>query len=392
MEGRERLTWQNEGGAKAATEQPVLPVERAASAHPATPDEGAAHPANQPDPEVHDYENGDTSSWAEDPTTGPYPNSAHPATPDEGAAHPAYKAAAEELYLATEKKAAKCIRVASQLLAGISTEASAIEDQALDLMHLSDAALDSTLDRLATMATASEDDDEDDEGESDEEASKKAAEDEALFRRLLAEEGMDDDEDEEDEGKEASADKSATEQILAALAGITSRLDNLESKKAEVEYMDDDAEVESMLQSMLQEEEVEVDTVACGEPMAEMEMEVEDMDPMMDEPEMGEFFEVDDPMGMLDDEIGMDEDEEMMLSSLFASDKLASDDEDDDDEDGEEAEVDEEASKKASQKPRPKKASQGVTRLGGVQKAAGSDLSDLEKLWASAPDVSQVFK
>jgi len=47
--------------------------------------------------------------------------------------------------------------------------------------------------------------------------------------------------------------------------------------------------------------------------------------------------------------------------------------------------------KKASLRPRPKKASTGATRLGGVSKAASSEVNDLSKLWESAPDVSKFF-
>ena len=168
---RQRTTW--DGGDKAGSEQPKLPVENAreASAHPAYPDEGPASPAHtKPDPGEHDYENGDTSSWAEDPTEGPYPNSAHPATPDEGPASPAHKqtetapnqpgdqitnedlgvskAAAHELRAATERKAAKCIRI-SQVLLGPRATVATIENQALAFMDLSDEAITKTLDLLA---------------------------------------------------------------------------------------------------------------------------------------------------------------------------------------------------------------------------------------------------
>ena len=39
----------------------------------------------------------------------------------------------------------------------------------------------------------------------------------------------------------------------------------------------------------------------------------------------------------------------------------------------------------------PKKASTGATRLGGVSKAASSEVNDLSKLWESAPDVSKFY-
>jgi hypothetical protein len=447
MAGRERLTW--DGGTKAAGKQPVLPVERAASAHPATPDEGPAHPANKPDPGEHDYENGDTSSWAEDPTTGPYPDSAHPATPDEGPASPAYKsdgelpanepggaqvtnddlgvtkAAADQLRIAVEKRAAKCVRVATVMLQGFTSDTDTIEHQAFDLMDLPDANLQSTLDRLAKLAEDDEDDEDDKEGckdkkaedEDEDDADKKAADDEddddddddgkkaaddKLLRKLLAEEGMIAAEDEdEDDDKKASADKSALDQVLAELKGISGRLDTIEGKAAmdpdeanlaamlEEEGLTEEGDVESMLREMADAEVV--DEIVEEEPVA---ME----DPIEMDIDMGP---AEDPMGMLDDTVLEDEDE-ALLSSLFADSRLAGDDDDDDDDDDSDDgdddsddgddDGDKEAKKASAQKPRAKKASTGATRLGGVSREAGSDTAELEKLWPTAPDVSDVFK
>jgi hypothetical protein len=50
-----------------------------------------------------------------------------------------------------------------------------------------------------------------------------------------------------------------------------------------------------------------------------------------------------------------------------------------------------EESKKAALRPQPKKASKGAKTLGGVSKAASSEVGDLSKLWESAPDVSRFF-
>jgi hypothetical protein len=444
MSDRQRLTWQD-GGDKAASKQPVLPVERAASAHPAYPDEGAAHPAHQPDPEAHDYENGDTSSWAEDPTTGPYPNSAHPATPDEGSAHPAHKqtemgssvgddqmtnedlgvskAAAHELRAAVERKAAKCIRLATQLLEGISKDASTIEDQALDLMDIPDDALASTLNRLAELTNVA--------SNAPQHGKEAGDDDEALLRRLLAEE-EDEDEGDEEASKKADDRYSALEAKIADLeaklstgfgggnvatgfgGGNVAEVeddDSLLAQMLEEEGMtgeDETDDVEAMLQAMIDQEAMYMDE----EPEA-MEPEPEAMDmEMMDEDSEGmdiDLAPVDDPMGLMGDD-AFDEGDEALLAQLFAEQKLASDDEDDDeddddsddddgdddsDDDGEE-ESDKEEGKKAhsrtaSRKPRPKKASQGATRLGGVTKEASSEIKDLEALWPSAPDVSDVF-
>jgi hypothetical protein len=144
---RRRLTWNG----------------RKASAPPAMPgyQEPSVHPAAYPDPEADAYENGDTSSWAEDPHPGPYPNTFHPALPgtEEPMGHPATdpahyfpagvtKQASRQLRAAMEAKAAKCIRIAQSML-GRKASVSAIEDQALDLMNLTERQIQASLKRLA---------------------------------------------------------------------------------------------------------------------------------------------------------------------------------------------------------------------------------------------------
>ena len=144
---RRRLTW----------------TDRKASAPPAMPgyQEPSIHPAAYPDPEADAYENGDTSSWAEDPHPGPYGNSFHPALPgtDEPMGHPATdpahyfpagvsKQASRQLRAAMEAKASRCIRIAQSML-GRKASVSAIEDQALDLMNLTERQIQAALRRVA---------------------------------------------------------------------------------------------------------------------------------------------------------------------------------------------------------------------------------------------------
>ncbi len=144
---RRRLTWNG----------------RMASAPPAMPgyQEPSVHPAAYPDPEADAYENGDPSSWAEDPHPGPYPNTMHPALPGTEApmGHPATdpahyfpagvsKQASRQLRAAMEVKAAKCIRIAQSML-GRAASVSAIEDQALDLMNLTERQIQAALKRIA---------------------------------------------------------------------------------------------------------------------------------------------------------------------------------------------------------------------------------------------------
>ena len=144
---RRRLTWNG----------------RNASAPPAMPgyQEPSIHPAAYPDPEADAYENGDTSAWAEDPHPGPYTNPMHPALPGTEApmGHPATdpahyfpagvsKQASRQIRAAMEAKAARCIRIAQSML-GRKASVSAIEDQALDLMNLTERQIQAALSRLA---------------------------------------------------------------------------------------------------------------------------------------------------------------------------------------------------------------------------------------------------
>ena len=233
---RQRLTWQQRGGA-----------DRRASAHPAYPDEGPASPAYKPDPEADAYENGDTSSWAEDPHPGPYPNSAHPAYPDEGPASPAYKAASLERAL--EKKAARCLRLASALM-GPGASQLAVEDQALSLMDLSDRAINASLARLAGDEEPVKEEAEDAAPEKAE-AKKKARTIKALLR-MIEDEDEDEDEDDDEPAKEEAEDaaedkaeaKSKKARTIKALLSMIADEDEDEAVEdaEEVEEADEDVE------------------------------------------------------------------------------------------------------------------------------------------------------
>lgn len=144
MTTRNRMTWQRQ---KQASPPPA--------SYGWTPD----HPAFYPDPDADKYENGDTSSWAEDPTKGPYPQGPAPASVSWKPSHPAAKPDAggpipppvgpdagkkAALRQQVEKKAAKCIRIASAIL-GKSASTEAIENKALSLMDVSDRKIDAAL-------------------------------------------------------------------------------------------------------------------------------------------------------------------------------------------------------------------------------------------------------
>ncbi len=194
---RTRLTWAK--------------TDRKASPGPATPGynepETLDHPAAYEDPGPHDYENGDTSSWAEDPTKGPYPNSKYPALPgtEEPQGHPATdpkhyfpRGVSASLVRQMEKKAARCIRIAKSML-GRTASAVAVEDQAVDLMSLPDRQIQATLARLAEEDGEKEEEKDADDlmVEEDEDKADKKAEDES-------DDSEDDSDDEETAGKKAA--------------------------------------------------------------------------------------------------------------------------------------------------------------------------------------------
>jgi hypothetical protein len=418
MSTRERMTW---GGKSAAGV--VLPVEQAAkkaSAHPQTPDEGITHPAGYQDPtQPAAYENGDTSSWAEDVHPGPYRTSPAPANPmdDGGYRHPAAQPGApaknaSTLRAAAERKASKCIRIASALLGEEITKAAEAEDkvavelieaQALDFMNLSDEHIASTLRRIEA-ATMDED---------------------VLLRKMLA--GEDEEEEEEEpkeesaEKKEASAQKRADEakfaEITSMLAGLQAQLAAMQgggpSKAAEA------VDEEAMLAAMMAEEAPAPVSAEADEDAMLKAMLAEEAAPAPEadaaagksladylDDDMGgiSMDGIEDPMGLgYDDAMMMDTGDDEILASLFASDKSAKKAEDEEEEaaepeEEEEAKEDKSAaartaaarSRTAALRPQPKKPSVGAQSV-GTQVRVASDLNELSRLWESAPDVTKVF-
>jgi len=388
---RQRLTWG--GGA------------RRASAHPALPWEGPTHPAAKPDPEADQYENGDTSSWGEDIHPPPYRTSPAPAMPvdDGGYTHPATQPGAPAKNASIERHALKCVRVASAMLGRDVTAAAERNDkraeqlltnQAFDLMGLTAAQLDATLRRLEAatdpdeallrkmLAEESEGEESDAEAGEDEaeheEAEHEAGKKTARRSRRAGEE-------EEDEGES----KTASAQILAELRSLRSELNALKSGRKAGE---DEAEAES-------------DEEACGEDMAlddeqmlaQMLSEADvdsaylsaDMD---DEDGIGlDFALPDEAMGMVTDPMEFSDEDDALLNSIFAG-RTAG-------EEAPEEEEEEPVAKKASRtasvnlRPQPRRPSTGVRSVGGLTRQASSaDVNDLSALWESAPDVSKVFK
>ena len=390
MSTRERMTWKTASG-------PTLPIEsaqRRASGHPAYPDEGVTHPAGYDDPAADAYKSGDPSSWAEDPHKGPVRTSPAPANPmdDGGYRHPATQPGAPgknaaAIELAAQKKAAKCIHVASALL-GKNATVDMVEDQALEFMSLPDMHLAATLRRL-DASTLDED---------------------TLLRKMLAaEDGEDGEEDAEDpdseEGapkeKEASSNKLAEDKLSEVMSMLASLSEQVASMKgggrvAEEPVVAEDAD-EALLASMLAAEEEEAHVAVAEEAAPAPVAAPKSAEPMVDDldMEMGLDMGYDDAMG-LEGDMALTEDDEL-LNSLYAESepKLASKKAEEDEEvveESEESEESEKAKKEARLRPQAKKASTGARSLGNVRVASANPSDELSKLWDSAPDVSDVFR
>jgi hypothetical protein len=469
---RERLTWKRGG----ATNAPA----RHASAHPAYPDEGAASPAYQPDPETDAYENGDPSFWAEDPNPGPYPQSAHPSYPDEGPASPAYIAKQGSVARALEDKAAKCVHLASAIL-GPAASQHDVESQAFAFMDMSERALQASLSRLARQdeGDGSDEDAEEQEEEQtkkkaalrrraqqakkDEEAQdaeeeqevkggKKAALAKAAYLRRLAqqieEEVEESDEEESDEGESDEGESDEEEMKSKKASSIDARLARIErlltagvpSMFMQHNMAQQKSPEEMMLEAMLAEEQQADVAEPFGMMAQQLAMQGDNAGPMtskaesmqglksqqamppeaqlaemlqeegmadvlgaeyQDTPEAmlvdpsGDNYDggmVDDPMGLMGEDGNEDD---ALLASLFGdteSMKYAKKGQQkaDAEEEQQANEPKKGQQKAAALRPQPRKASTGATRLGGITKEA-SEVSDLSKLWESAPDVSKYF-
>ena len=356
------------------------------------------HPAHKADPEVDDYlidndGNGtgsEPSDFNEDVHAGPYENGAHPATPDEGPYHPAQPAGKQAAMRrrAAEKKAAKCIRIAQAMLGGTATVAQ-IEDQAVDLMDLSDASIDRQLERLSTIGVNADQNDPEDktlnpggtvDGEPAIEADpEEVAEESKHAADFLAEEDL------------------AAEELLAAMLAEEEAEEEAGDEEAYGDVMGEMPMMAEMPMMSEHHDEAEAEIADLMAPEAGDPMGLADEGPSEDDAVLAELF-----AGRLaSDEEGEDEegeDEEADEEAEEEAGKKASDDEADDEEaeeeEGEDEEgEDEEAGKKAASKQRPKarKSSKGARSLGAVTKAASSEINDLSQLWETAPDVTDVF-
>ena len=423
---RQRLTWEKKAKNRVADSN--------------VPSGEPASPAYRPEKGVDAY--GMDSDFGATPNPGPYPSSEHPAYPDEGPASPAYKAAA------LERRAAKCLRVASAML-GKNASTDDIENQALILMDLPDRAIHATLVRMGKESGKEEEEkaaetlQEEAEDKAEEKSEKKAsrldsriARIERILVKIAGEDGKEEEEkaaesiqekDEEKAEEKSEAKKKASRRRRRAGMGEEAMLEQMLMEEG---MMDKFSEEEGMLEQMLveegmhsehSEEEAMLEQMMAeegmhhGEAMDDEAMDEEVEGEMLDEMLVEEAASADpgdhdtdesameevvmtDPMGMLTGP--MEEDEMMVLAKLFGG--KTADDDDDDEEEEEEEEVEEleaehaeeegKSDKKAALRPQPKRASTGASRLGGVTKKASSgEINQLSDLWESAPDVSKYF-
>lgn len=336
------------------------------ASEPALPHEGHDHPAHQGQQPVEKYfidndGNGvgsEPSDFAEDVHPAPYSKGEEPAIPHEGHDHPAMKAAARDIRASVERKASKCIRIAQATL-GKTASIEDVEDQALAFMNMADEDVEATLDRLSEMeATYAQ----------EEQATSMFAEEDAELEGMMAE-------------------------FLAEMEDEDHMGGNHMAEKAE-EYMgEEDAEAEAMLSEMLAE--MEAPMADQNDPTHfEAQHAEEEVEAMEDELMLAE--EGLDAMG-LGDEMNDDELLAGLFAGKFAADEEEAEEKEEEKEDAEEEKAEdkeeEKADKKASRlRPRARKASKGVKTLGTVSKAASSnEMSELSKLWESAPDITDMF-
>lgn len=252
---RKRLTWSD----RAAS--PLFSKGRRASGAPALPNEGFGHPAGYEDPDMHKYETGDPSSWAEDPYEGEIRTSPAPALPvdDGGYRHPATLEGSPMRNASLYKKAALRVRLAEMLFKGKNSKiandeelsATFVQHQATELMDVPDDIITAAIRRIeaATLSEAT------------------------LARKLYAEENGEDPsevEEEEEEDDSVAAKKAAYRRALANSERTSSKraaLRHLVAEEEEEEEEDKEASkkasrIARLRQLIAKDEEEEEDAVA----------------------------------------------------------------------------------------------------------------------------------
>jgi len=332
------------------------------------------------------------------------------------------KTAAMEATLA--KKANLCIKVARLMLKGASE--SALEDQAVSLMHMPDNELKDTFIRLAA--------DDEDEGEEKEEkaedkepekevvkkadlcvkiarlmvkgASESVVEDQATalmhmpesalqdtFKRLAGEqeEKKEEEPKEEEKKEEPAQEKQASQQQQLAQmvqAELQKQLAQCEACKmgqgqqqqqqvAQQQQQMQAQDQQQMVAQLVQQALQQMQQQGQGQQMqVQPAQQLDQFDIEMDAPEMG----LEDPVMGPEDEI---------LRTLYANDQQEGQEEQ---QEGQEEQQKQGTVRTAATRTVGTKPTAGVSKLGGVaQVKTASETDKLSSLWASAPDVSEVF-
>lgn len=242
--------------------------------------------------------------------------------------------------------------------------------------------------------------------EKEEEEVKKEAARIRASRKRLAEEAKE--EEKKEEKKEAShkrAEDSKLAEVMSQLASLQAQIASLQGNKSADKSADLDEE--AMLAAMLAEEEAA--PVASGEDAMLAEMLAEEAPVVAEEAPVSagkslaqylepmdqdiSMDEIEDPMGLFEEPM-LDSGDDEILGSLFASTKVAEEEEEKEEEEKPKTAAARTAAAKeakAQLRPQPKKASTGVQSIGNQVRVASGEQNELARLWASAPDVTKVF-
>ena len=292
------------------------------------------------------------------------------------------------------KKANLCIAVAKLLLDGKKAASEeVIEDQALELMSLSDAALLATAQRLAGDDEEEDEDEDEDEDEGQEKQAQDQEEDADEDQGQEKQAQDQEEETEEEQQKQASSKKATVEQIAQAIqSSLAGQIQDMvqqavqqvmpglqqqqgqqqqqqgqqqqqQGQQQQQQQQGQQQQQDQMMADQMQDEQALDQMLAgqgCGGPMAEADIQ---MDPA--------------PM----DDMDYMSDEDQILNSLFAS-----------DDEQEEEQAQEKQARTASTRTVGTRPTTGVAKLGGTSKVASENgVDQLSSLWNSAPDVRDYF-
>jgi hypothetical protein len=385
-----------------------------------------------------------TTMELEHPATSDFQRQVEKPSASEGGAKQAADSSVSLKEMA-EKRAALCVRIASALMPG--ADVATVENKALELMDLDERQLQATLETI--KVTAGEEMEMEEEVEMEEEDMEKAASgvvmarldniENSIGKLVQAMTGFFD----MASGQSAAADKS----LLTAMMHMEevnigdADGDGVNQNAADYAYSDKSSmdmgdEEEGMLRAMLEEMEMEDKMASLDKDATAVEDATEPLakgkgiqsgeggnvnpdkyaeTPQVEGPQTGgtavknagendiDMTAGDDPMGLVASSDRADQDLLALYSDMDLGKSAAEDEDTDDDEEADkeasskragEEEMEMEEEEELELEPQDKTAGHvGPKTLGNVAMShtASSDISELEKLWESAPDVSDVF-